>query len=270
MPTLATLGSLRQKPHVSETEQEPPTRAALEERIGHRFREVELLDEALTHPSWANVAVQRGESGRDNQRLEFLGDAVLDLLVGERLYLADPKAPPGTLTQRRIALVGLPRLARLGVELHLGSLLKVGPGEARAGVSDQPSTLADTFEALLGAVYLDAGLAAAGTVIDRLLGPELEQLREPANLKSHKALLQERTQGESAFTPRYRLLSAAPDFEVEVTFGPKLTATGRGPTRRGAEEQAARAALESLPTASLAKRRPRKNRHPAPTPEERR
>ena len=248
-----------------DTPSQPPTPAALEARIDHRFGDPDLLTEALTHPSWANVASQRGEAVRDNQRLEFLGDAVLDLLVGERLFRADPAAPPGTLTQRRIALVGQLRLAKLGVELELGRFLRVGPGEERAGIADQPATLADTFEAVLGAVYLDGGLSAAAAVIDRLLGPELTQLKTPAHLKSPKTRLQEHTQGEAAFTPRYRLLTSAPDFEVEVTFGPKLTTTGRGTTRRGAEEAAAAQALEALVTTPLLPRGKSKSRKPRPS-----
>lgn len=225
---------------------------ALQARLGHRFADPALLVEALTHPSYSNVASQRGELARDNQRLEFLGDAVLDLLVGERLFFADPHAPPGTLTQRRIALVAERRVSRLGAELDLASHLRVGPGESRAGVAEQTSTLADTFEAVLGAVYLDGGLVAAARVVDALLGAELAQRQAPQHLKSKKALLQEHTQGASAFTPRYRLLASEPEFEVEVTFGPRLTETGRGPTRRAAEEAAAARALVAVAT------------HPAP------
>lgn len=233
---------------------------ALQARLGHRFGDPGLLVEALTHPSYSNVASQRGEVARDNQRLEFLGDAVLDLLVGERLFFADPHAPPGTLTQRRIALVAERRVSRLGAELDLASHLRVGPGEARAGVAEQTSTLADTFEAVLGAVYLDGGLAAAARVVDELLGSELAQRQAPDHLKSKKALLQELTQGRSAFTPRYRLLSAEPEFEVEVTFGPRLTETGRGPTRRAAEEAAAEHALVALARHPVPEKR--KTRHP--------
>lgn len=245
-------------------EAEPNDRlAALQVRLGHRFDNPELLVEALTHSSYSNVATQRGEVSRDNQRLEFLGDAVLDLLVGERLFFADPLAPPGTLTQRRIALVAERRVSRLGAELELASHLRVGPGEARAGVAEQTSTLADTFEAVLGAVYLDGGLPAAARVVDALLGAELAQREAPDQLKSKKALLQEHTQGETAFTPRYRLLGSEPEFEVEVCYGPRLTETGRGPTRRAAEEAAADRALAALlaqPTAP----KPRRPRAPRP------
>lgn len=246
---------------------------ALQARLGHRFGDAGLLVEALTHPSYANVASQRGEAARDNQRLEFLGDAVLDLLVGERLFFADPLAPPGTLTQRRIALVAERRVSRLGAELGLASHLRVGPGEARAGVAEQAATLADTFEAVLGAVYLDGGLGAAARVVDELLGSELAQRQAPDHLKSKKALLQEQTQGESAFTPRYRLLATEPGFEVEVSYGPRLTETGRGPTRRAAEEAAAERALlalASLPAAETRKSRPPKAPRQGPPSEKRR
>lgn len=235
--------------------------AALQARLGHRFGDPGLLVEALTHPSYSNVATQRGEAARDNQRLEFLGDAVLDLVVGERLFFADPLAPPGTLTQRRIALVAERRVSRLGAELGLASHLRVGPGELRAGVAEQTATLADTFEAVLGAVYLDGGLGAAARVVDELLGAELAQLQAPDHLKSKKALLQEHTQGETAFTPRYRLLLSEPEFEVEVSYGPRLTEIGRGPTRRAAEEAAAERALAALEARPIAAK-PRRPRAP--------
>ena len=219
---------------------------SLEARLGHRFADPVHLITALTHPSYANVAAQRGEPVADNQRLEFLGDAVLDLIVGERLYFADATADPGTLTQRRIALVGQKRLAQLGHDLTLHHHLRAGPGETRSGLPEQPSVLADAFEAVLGAIYLDGGLPAAAAAIDRLLGPELMALHSAESLKSPKVVFQELAQGRWSITPTYTLLSGAPRFHVEVKAGIHVAARGLGSTRRAAEENAARAALARL------------------------
>jgi len=233
-------------PSRPEEEPTPDADVPLETRLGYRFADPVYLITALTHPSYANVAAQRGETVADNQRLEFLGDAVLDLIVGERLYFADATADPGTLTQRRIALVGQKRLAQLGRELALHHHLRAGPGESRSGLSEQPSVLADAFEAVLGAIYLDGGLAAAAAAIDLLLGPELNALHSAESLKSPKVVFQELSQGRWSITPTYSQLSGAPRFHVEAKAGIHVAARGLGSTRRAAEENAARAALEAL------------------------
>ncbi len=220
--------------------------AALEARIGYSFGARPLLLAAMTHPSYNNVTAKTGEVVTDNQRLEFLGDAVLDLVVGERLFEADPAADPGTLTQRRIALVTERSLARRGEALGLGDLLRIGPGQDRALFVHRASVLADTFEALLGALYLDGGLDAVRRVVELVLGDDIRSRPSVATLKAPKASLQEQAQGLWAATPRYSVLSTAPEYEVEVRAGGHLSATGRGMTRREAEDRAAENALSLL------------------------
>jgi ribonuclease-3 len=220
--------------------------SALEGRIGYTFRSKALLQAALTHPSYNNVKARTGEVVTDNQRLEFLGDAVLDLVVGEQLFRADPLADPGTLTQRRIAIVTERSLARRGTALGLGEVLRFGPGQDRTRFLERPSVLADAFEALLGALYLDGGLEAVSLVIERVLGDELRARPNVATLKSPKAALQELAQGRWGATPRYRVVATSPCYEVEVCAGSHVQSSGRGNTRREAEERAAETALADL------------------------
>jgi len=225
---------------------EPSSASPLEERLGYRFAAPALLVEALTHPSWANMQGQRRVTTGDNQRLEFLGDAVVDLLVSERLFVADPSAREGVLTERRAAMVNEQRLARAALELDLGKHLLLAPGEERAGFRERPGVLADAFEAITAAIFRDGGLEAARTFIARAL-PELERGR-PARLKPAKARLQELTQERWKLTPSYSVLAsvAGGAVEVEVRVGERLRDKGTGGSRREAENAAAVAALSQL------------------------
>ena len=222
----------------------PPTE--LELALGHHFADRALLDEALTHPSYANVQAQRGLPVRDNQRLEFLGDAVVDLCVSERLFDADPDAREGALTERRAGLVNEARLADAARALGLGRHLKLAPGEERSGFRERASVLADALEALAAAIYRDAGLCAARAFVLRAL-PELEVGR-PERLKPAKARLQELTQQRWKLTPSYATQPADGDDVVvtEVRVGDRLCARGEGSSRRDAENRAAHAALSAL------------------------
>ena len=221
----------------------------LEARLGHRFAQPWLLTEALTHPSYANMQAQRGQATSDNQRLEFLGDAVVDLGVSARLFQADPQAREGLLTERRAGLVNEQRLACAAKVLGLGEHLKLGPGEARAGFSERPSVLADAFEAVTAAIYQDAGLDAARMFVLRAL-PELVDGR-PQRLKPAKAQLQELAQERWKLTPTYLVIPADADGVVaaEVRIGDKLSARGEGSSRKEAETHAAASALGQLNTA---------------------
>ena len=138
--------------------------AALEERLGHRFRDPHLLERALTHSSWAN----EHPPALHQEALALLGDATLGLVVAEHLLALDPAAPVGTLTEGRAALVSGERLAQWGADLELGSLLRLGRGEDQTGGRTRPSIGATTLEALLGVVYLEGGLPAARLVVGRL------------------------------------------------------------------------------------------------------
>lgn len=143
---------------------DPDERAELERRLGHRFRDPALLLQALTHPSWAN----EHPPAPDHERLAFLGDAVLGLVVSERLLGQDPAAPVGVLTPQRARLVSDEQLAGWATALALGPLLRLGRGAERDGGRTRPSILATTLEAVLGAVYVEDGLEAARRVVDRL------------------------------------------------------------------------------------------------------
>lgn len=218
----------------------------LEQAIGHRFNNRQLLLEALTHSTYAYE--HRGENIKDNERLEFLGDAVLGLAVGLRLFRDFPAAREGELSRLRAELVSAPRLAVVARALGLGECLRLGRGEARSGGRDKENLLADALEALIGAVFLDAGFAAAGSVVEKLFAAAVPGA-EPA-LRDCKTALQELLQARRQ-RPAYRLAeSSGPDhrrsYRIEVLVEEQVLGTGEGPTKKRAEQEAARRALESL------------------------
>lgn len=221
----------------------------IEARLGYRFGDTALLWTALTHRSHAH---EQEAGGTNYERLEFLGDALLGFLVSDWLYRADPGAPEGVLTRRRQSVVQTGTLARAARRLQLGDAFRLGRGEERTGGREKPSLLADTFEAVLGAVYLDGGLRPAKAFVRRHLAEDLDRTqatREAVN--DHKTRLQERIQAELRRTPRYRIVRTtgpahALRFEVEVLVGSEVLARGRGTNRKRAEQDAARRALESL------------------------
>ncbi|MCK9238974.1 ribonuclease III [Desulfocurvus sp.] len=220
----------------------------LQEVISHRFSQVKLLETALTHSSFAN---EHEEADRDNERLEFLGDAVLELGVSEMLYERNPEAPEGELTRMRARLVSEPALAALARELGLDGLLRLGRGEELQGGRTRDALLADAFEAVLGAVFLDGGFAAARGVVRGIYARRLPGPGETRRVKDAKSRLQELTQKDFRERPAYALLGGSgPDhakvFEVELTLpdGTRLRATG--PTVKKAEQDAAARALALL------------------------
>ncbi|HUM01577.1 MAG TPA: ribonuclease III [Thermoanaerobaculia bacterium] len=226
---------------------------SLEARLGHRFRDRALLLRALTHSSFANEA-DPAAGVADNETLEFLGDSVLGFLVAELLYRAHPEWGQGWLTKARAELVSKGAFADKGRALGLGALLRLARTDERAGGRERDARLADAFEALVAAVYLDAGLEAGRAVVERLFSADLAALDpEELSRRDVKSALQERAQADGKPLPRYRLLSeSGPDHEkrfvYEVRFGEgdELTATGEGPTKREAQREAARAALAEL------------------------
>lgn len=219
----------------------PGRYAKLSEALGHAFGDVRLLRLALTHPSAAH-----GDGEQNNQRLEFLGDAVLQLCVSEVLFSRFPKKDEGELTQLRAALVREESLAKAARTIGLGSYLRFDHGEMMTGGSEKPSVLADAMEAVLAAVYLDAGLPAAQAVCARLLG-DLSDVRIERNWKS---LLQETEQAEGREAPQYRVVSAegpphARVFHVEAWLSGEKRGEGQGPSKKQAEQEAARAVMEA-------------------------
>jgi ribonuclease-3 len=225
----------------------------LEAAIGHPFRDRSFLTRALTHSSFANEADPKADV-RDNETFEFLGDSILGFLVAELLFRVHPEWGQGWLTKARAELVSEAYIAEKGRVLGLGAALRLSPTDERAGGRDRDARLADAFEALVAAVYLDGGLEAARTAVERLVAGDLAEL-EPGELsrRDFKSALQERAQAEGAPLPRYRLVSeSGPDharrFVYEVRYGGRdeLTATGEGPSKKEAQREAARAALDLL------------------------
>jgi ribonuclease III len=220
----------------------------LQERIGHSFQDVGLLETALTHPSLGAVP---GATVRDNQRLEFLGDAVLQMVLTDELFRRYDAASEGPLTTARAHLVNRRTLADRARAMGLGEHLRLGRGEESSGGRQRASALADAYEALMGAIYLDGGLAAARAVILAQYRDELGGLEVMPNLDNPKGELQERLQAESSEPPEYRLESiTGPDhdrrFECVVVHRGVELGRGRGRSKKEAESEAAVAALGRL------------------------
>jgi len=219
----------------------------LEKRVGHRFKRQDLLDLALTHRSFAN---EKGVP-EHYERLEFLGDAVLGLVSAEWLYERYPELPEGELSKLKAQLVSRTSLANWAEQLELGPELKIGVGEERSGGRAKANLLADSLEALFGAIYLDDGLEAArGAILPMLQDGEEEKTRLLAS--DSKTHLQEVTQALGWSLPDYRLVgSSGPDhsktFVVECWLEGQRAGCGEGPSKKVAEQKAAADALESLP-----------------------
>jgi len=220
----------------------------LEERLGHVFRDPALLREALTHPS-TRLGARTGQP--DNERLEFLGDAVLQLAVTERLYDLLPEAPEGKLTQTRATLVSRNQMAKLAEEIGLGALLEMSFGEERNQGRTRSSNLANAMEAVIGAVFRDGGWEAARAAVARLLDPAVATNIAAAADANAKGDLQELLQRTGGTPPRYLCLreeGPAHDrfYEVAVERDGKELGRGTGKNKQEAEFHAARAALAAL------------------------
>ncbi|HUG48327.1 MAG TPA: ribonuclease III [Candidatus Limnocylindria bacterium] len=225
-----------------------PAAAELAERLGLRFRDLELLSRALVHSSYTN---ERPETGEPNERLEFLGDAVISLVVSELLWERHPGEDEGSLTTRRAAVVSAPALAGIAERLDLGSYLRLGQGAQQAGESTRQSVLAGVFEAVTGAVYLEFGLAETRRWLLEVAAPELDPDRSVASLKAAKSVLQELSYARSGKAPRYEVVGQeGPDhdrrYQVEVVLDGRRVGLGEGRSRREAEKQAAEDALVQL------------------------
>jgi ribonuclease-3 len=213
---------------------------------GLSFRDPILLRTALTHRSYLNEHPDL--DWEDNERLEYLGDAVLDFLLAEYLFLRLPNAAEGELTAVRAALVRRETLARFGAQLGIGRALFVGHGEAATGGRERPVTLCATFEALIGAVYLDRGLDRVSDLVMPMVEREFEYARAESAGKDPKSRLQELAQGRLGLTPRYRIASAqGPDhakvFTVQVIVGEAICGEGEGSSKQAAAQRAAADAL---------------------------
>ncbi len=212
-------------------------------RIGYQFQTLALLTQALTHRSF---------SGNNNERLEFLGDSVLNFIVAHQLYLRFAKLPEGDLSRLRAQLVKESTLAEIAFSLNIGESLKLGEGELKSAGWRRPSILADALEAIIGAVYIDGGYAAAEALVLKLFEEKLSHIDPKIIDKDAKSLLQEYLQGRKIDLPDYKVLSIegeahAQTFKMQCEIAKlNITTVGEGSSRRVAEQNAAQLALEAI------------------------
>jgi len=217
-------------------------------RLGLPFRDLALLEQALVHSSYVH---ERPSAGLSNERLEFLGDAVISLVISEALWERYPDEDEGSLTTRRAAIVSARGLSRIAQRLDLGSYLVLGLGATTAGERARKSVLAATFEAVCGAIYVDLGLDQTRSWLRQVAAPELVETNPIDPLKPPKSVLQELSYARNGRAPTYRLVSDegpphARQYVVEVVVGGQPLGRGEGRSRRDAETEAARQALAAL------------------------
>jgi ribonuclease-3 len=228
--------------------EKPDTLGAIERALGYSFRDRGLLELALTHRSAAHELRTTGH----NEPLEFLGDAVLNFLVADRIVRRRSDLDEGAMTRLRASMVNTHRLAKEAVRMDLGRAVRLGKGEERSGGREKLSILADTTEALIGAIYLDGGIRPVRSLILRLFGPEIDHAgTRPAGNWDPKTRLQELVQARGIVLPEYRLVSeSGPDhsrqFEVEVLVDGQVIGRGAGSAKKRAEQAAASEALKAL------------------------
>jgi ribonuclease-3 len=212
------------------------------------FQDPSLLIRALTHRSYVN---EHADVNEDNERLEFLGDAVLDFVAGAFLYHRFPEQREGGLTRLRAALVNTEQLARFASALDLGEMLRLGKGEAESGGRKRQTLLADAFEAVMGAYYLDSGLDAVRSFVEPMFGESADNILLTESDIDAKSLFQEWAQAKLLQTPRYSTTSVSgPDhsreYTIDVLVGGEVYGTGSGPSKQAATQSAARAALHKV------------------------
>jgi len=222
---------------------------SIQQVLGHCFRDLDLLRGALTHPSYVNEHPEDGVG--DNQRLEFLGDAVLDFIAGAWVYGRYADFDEGRMTRLRAALVRTETLAQLARQVGLGEAMRLGHGEEEAGGRERDANLCDAFESVVGALYLDGGMAVVEHFIEPLIGPVAEATLAAAADQDAKSRLQEWSQAERGITPRYRIVAEkGPDhaktFVAEGLLGREVAGWGTGHSKQAAEQSAALAAWEKL------------------------
>lgn len=218
------------------------------QRLGLGVRDARLIARALTHRSYLN---EHPEALEDNERLEFLGDAVLDFVVGAWLYNHFPEMAEGEMTRLRAAMVSTERLGEFGAYVDIGRALRMGRGEEESGGRTRLAMLCNAFEALIGAVYLDAGISEVQRFLDPLLNRSSAEIRNGQGDRDPKSLLQEWVQARGGDAPMYRIVSeTGPDhskyFDVEVVVGGQAVARGEGRSKQAASKIAAREALKVL------------------------
>ena len=225
----------------------------LQERLRYQFGDPRLLIQSLTHVSYGHENLQdKPLAYRDNERLEFLGDAVLDLVISDLLLEAFPDSAEGQLSKMRAAVVNEKTLSEITKSINLSALLRLGKGEQRTGGALKPSILSSAFEALIAAIYIDGGFNAVYPVVRYLFAPLFKAENCQISFQDHKTKLQEQVQSKYRVTPTYHLVgSTGPDhakvFEVEVKIKDHLLAKSSGPSKKDAEQNAAKEALLHIP-----------------------
>jgi ribonuclease-3 len=222
---------------------------ALQKKIHYRFKSFDFLDQGLRHKSFVHEELEAG--GQDNERLEFLGDAVLDLVISHLIMERHPDYPEGNLSRLRAAVVNQARLAKIARELTLGEYLLLGKGEEMTGGREKTSILAASLEALLAVVYLDGGYKKAYGVISQLFSSHLEMAEKEGFSQDFKTKLQEVSQETLKAMPRYLLVKEfGPDhdkvFGVKVLIQEKVVGVGAGKSKKEAEQRAAKRTLKNL------------------------
>ncbi|MFQ5738517.1 MAG: ribonuclease III [Acidobacteriota bacterium] len=238
----------------------PPDRATrlrqLEKRLGYRFLSLSAFDRALTHKSFVyeNLASQTGGRAEHYERLEFLGDSILGLVISEYLFLIYPEYAEGELSKMKSFLVSANQLQSLSLELGLGDYMRLSRGEEKTGGRKKRAILADLFESVVAAIYLDGGLVAARRFILEQFSHRFQTLaRKTSSLNDHKSTLQEQLHASGLLAPEYRVLEeSGPDhqkqFLVEVRAGEEVLGQGRGRSKKQAQQRAAATALSRLKT----------------------
>lgn len=240
-------GDPLQEQHLTASRQQ----AALAKTLGITFRNPALLERALVHRSFLHEHPERVPDQLSNERLEFLGDAVLNMLTATWLYQTFADHSEGQLTTLRAALVKTATLARFGRQLNLGRYLQVSRGEDSSAARERPSLLADSFEAVLGAIYLDQGIDAARHFLEPFLQQESERIESGHIESDYRTRLQEQVQARQGITPTYRTVRVSgPDhrrtYTIEVLVDNTQLGVGRGPNKQRAAQEAARVALEHI------------------------
>lgn len=227
---------------------------SIQQTIGYAFKQPRLLEQALTHKSYVNEVKAKGS--QDNERLEFLGDAVLSLVISDVLAGAYPESTEGELSKKKARLVSEAVLAGVARRLALGRVLRLGRGEELTQGREKPSLLADALEALIAAIYLDGGLEAARAFTLRAYGQDLTESPNPEGFslcEDYKTRLQEWCQRHFDVLPLYVVIGeSGPDhqknFEVELSIRGEVVGIGKGRTKKEAEQRAARQAVERIPS----------------------
>ncbi len=224
----------------------------LQERLGYNFGDRGILLQAMTHTSYGHEFLnEKTLALRDNERLEFLGDAILDVVVSDILLETFPNAHEGQLSKMRAAVVNEKTLAQMAKSISLQDVIRLGKGELQTGGNLKPSIISSAFEALIAAIYLDGGFNAVYPVVRHLFAPLFSEEQDLMSFYDHKTQLQEIVQARHKVTPSYHLIQThGPDhaktFEVEVRMNGKILAMATGSSKKEAEQNAARAAIQSV------------------------